>query len=337
MTIPAVHCRYASALDNRMSGASEVRWSRLLKAAEGAGLGGSIALDERLAKHASLRVGGPADVLVRVHTIDDLVGWTLQARRLGVPVLILGRGSNLLFDDRGWRGLVVENRCQAWWVEELGDDTAVVEVESGASLPALAQSLARMGWSGLEAGIGIPGSVGGAVVNNAGAHGWEIADCLDSIDVMTADGRARKLQREELQLAYRTSWLRRTPRSERALVLRARLGVKRAPVDQITELMDAFAQHRRATQPADPSIGSIFKNPPGDFAGRLIEQASLKGASAGAAQISPVHANFIVTRAGASSQDVLALIGRAQAEVEHRFGTRLELEIEVVREEGVRS
>jgi UDP-N-acetylmuramate--L-alanine ligase/UDP-N-acetylenolpyruvoylglucosamine reductase len=296
-------------------------------------LGGERAEDTALAGYTSLRVGGPADLVVRVRSVDDLAGWHRLAGELDVPRRILGRGSNVLVADRGIQGLILINRCESWAVAPLGDDTAIVHADSGVTLAALGSSLAQLGWAGVEAGIGIPGSVGAGVVTNAGAHGWSMSDCVESCDVLVPAGEERVWGHEELRFGYRESAL-----SHRVdcVVLRAHLRVTRAAPTAIAERMARHTKQRRATQPRSASAGSMFKNPAGDYAGRLIEACGLKGLTVGAARISEVHANFFVNLGGATSSDVEALVGIARDRVREQFGVELELEIERLGADGVR-
>lgn len=297
--------------------------ARLAEAAASKGLGGEI-LGPGLAEHTTLRVGGAADAVVRVRTIDELAGWATLAWQLGLPLRVLGRGSNVLVGDAGFDGVVLVNRCEAWTIDEGG---GLVDAEGGVSLASLARQLARAGWSGLEAAVGIPGSVGASVVTNAGAHGWSMADSLESAHVLDRGGGVRRLGKGDLDFAYRASALKGDPDR---VVLRATLRVRRDDPAAIEARIAEHAEHRRRTQPTTPSVGSMFKNPPGDHAGRLIEAAGLKGARIGGARISPIHANFFVNEGGARAADVDALIALARRTVRERFGVALELEIEPI-------
>ena len=306
-----------------------------------AGLGGDVLGPAPLAEHTSLRVGGPADLAVRVRRVDDLAGWWLLSWRLGAPVRVLGRGTNVLVADAGLPGVALLNRCEAWRL--VADDgacergatdgppppdgaaTARVVAESGVTLAALAQQLARQGWAGLEASVGIPGSVGAGVVTNAGAHGWAMADSLVWAEVVAPDGGRARWDVGRLALDYRASALKH---DDRHLVLRAVLRVARDDPAAIQARIASNHAHRRRTQPTAPSVGSVFKNPPGDAAGRLIEAAGLKGRAHGGARISPVHANFFVNEGGARAADLRALIDAARRAVWAHDGVRLELEIE---------
>lgn len=297
---------------------------------------------EPLAAHTTLRVGGPADLWLAVIQLDELIEAVALARQHGVPVFLLGSGANLLVSDRGVRGLVVQNRCQRVALPRNGtpgeaSDPPHVTVESGVVLPSLANRLARQGLSGLEWAVGVPGTIGGAVVNNAGSYGASMADCLVRVELYNnADGQRGWRPAGWFEYEYRSSRLKRLGPgdSKQYMVLQAELALSRKSPAEIEERMADYGQRRRATQPPGATIGSMFKNPPGDYAGRLIEAAGLKGKQIGAAQISPVHANFFVNLGGAKAADFAALIKLARQTVKERFDVELELEIEKVGDWG---
>jgi UDP-N-acetylmuramate--L-alanine ligase/UDP-N-acetylenolpyruvoylglucosamine reductase len=305
----------------------------LLAEADRRGLGGSVLRGARLAAYTSLRVGGPADVAVRVTETYDLVAWHTLALELEMPVCVLGRGTNVLVRQAGFHGLVIVNRCEEWCVEESDGDSGVVCADSGVTLAALGSTLARHGWAGIEAGVGIPGSVGAAVITNAGAHGWCMADSLMSCDVAGPDGEVITWTAEDLEPVYRSTVLK--GRHDH-LLLSCRLRVRRDDPEAIAARIADYSAQRRATQPAAASAGSMFKNPPGDYAGRLIEACGLKGYTVGGASISEVHANFFINRGNATSDDIEALILEAQLHVREQFGIDLELEIETLGDDDVR-
>lgn len=284
---------------------------------------------EPLAPHTTFRIGGPADLWVEARQISELVNWVGQARRNEVPVFILGNGSNVLVLDKGIRGLVIENHCDGVELKVPHPDRAVLHVASGASLPLVANRLARQGWSGLEWAIGVPGTIGGAVVGNAGAHGGSMADRLQVTTVLDEDGTVRELPKTELGFGYRQS---RFKHSRREIILTADFELNRANIQECVARMSEYTAHRRRTQPTDASVGSMFKNPSGDFAGRLIEQAGLKGTRVGNVEVSPVHANFFVNHGGATARDVMDLIEIVRRRVQEKFGVQLELEIEILGE-----
>ena len=302
-------------------------------AAATAGLGGRLRRAEPLARHTSLRVGGPADLFVKAETLDDVVGWVGLARQRSLPVVVLGNGSNILVSDRGIHGVVVEMACTGFHIHELGqhaasEPAALVAAEAGVSLPALIYHMAKAGWGGFEQGIGIPGTVGACVVNNAGAHGWSMADSILSVLVLGPQGDTYDLPADTLGFEYRASRFKHQPPLEREIVLRADLALRRDDAAALQARMAEYTAQRRRTQPTEPSVGSMFKNPPGDYAGRLIDAVGLKGRRVGQAQISPKHANFFVNLGGATAADVTGLIQMARAAVREQFGISLELEIE---------
>jgi len=289
--------------------------------------GAAVRASEPLAAHTTFRIGGPADFFAEAKTLDELIELVRRARQQRVPFFILGNGSNLLISDRGFRGLVIENHCAQVSLQALGATRARVRVESGAVLPGLANRLARQGWAGLEWAIGVPGTMGGAIVGNAGAHGACIADNLIGVTILDAESVIRELPKTELAFAYRTS---RFKRARDEVILRAEIELERDEPDACIARMQAYVEQRRRTQPTEPSVGSIFKNPPGDFAGRLIDAAGLKGTRVGGVEVSPVHANFFVNRGGATASEVLQLIEIVRTRVRAQFGVELELEIQVV-------
>lgn len=294
-------------------------------------LGGQASPNEPLARHTAFRIGGPAELFAQAQTIDELVRFVQLAQQHHVPFFILGNGSNVLVLDGGIRGLVIENHCDHYQLDILDDQRAVLKAESGGTLPGLANRLARDGWAGLEWAIGVPGTIGGAVIGNAGAHGACIADTLLRVTVLDIAGERRELPKSEMGFAYRSSRLKQ---ERNAAILSAEFEMTRADPAELVKRMTAFTEQRRRTQPTDPSVGSMFKNPPGDHAGRLIEQAGLKGKRIANVEVSPVHANFFVNRGGATASDVLQLVEIVRERVDAHFGVTLELEIELVGEES---
>ena len=279
---------------------------------------------EPMAKHTSLRIGGPAEYFLRVTTERDLKGAVAVAREHELPVFMLGGGTNLLVSDAGIKGVVLQND----WSEATVEDTTITAT-SGTPLAHVAALAARSGIVGLEWMATVPGTVGGAVHGNAGAFGKETKDVLVDAELMDLNGHTWLASNEELGFAYRTSALQKTA----TIVLRARFrgepGDRATAVQRIKEI----ANERIAKQPlAQPNTGSIFRNPPGDHAGRLIDAAGLKGATEGGAMVSTKHANFIVNIGDASAWDVRHLMERCQREVREKFGVELIPEVEMVGE-----
>ena len=290
-------------------------------------LGNRVQIQVPLAPRTTFRIGGPADFLVEVHAVSEFVEMVLAARRLDVPVFILGNGSNLLVRDGGIAGLVIENHCEQFFLDVTRNGLAKLHVESGAALPNIANRMARQGWSGLEWAIGVPGTIGGAIVGNAGAHGSCIADNVIAVSILDEKNVTRELPKTELGFAYRTS---RFKQAKNEIVQSADFELVRGDPQACIARMNEFTEKRRGTQPTEASVGSMFKNPPNDFAGRLIEQAGLKGTRIGNVEVSQVHANFFVNRGGATANDVLQLIEHVCIRVREKFGVELELEIEIV-------
>jgi len=286
--------------------------------------------NEPLAKHTTARIGGPADLLIEVHSTEELIAVAQRADEMGLPYLVLGSGANVLVSDAGVHGLVIINRAKEVKFEVRGVK-ARVEVCAGVMLTTLARDCIERGLSGFEWAINVPGTVGGAVVGNAGAHGMDIATNLNIARVMRRGCGPEYWTPRQLQFGYRTSALKRYAPADRPIVLSAAFDLKMDYRANVERRADEFIARRKATQPAGASIGSMFKNPPGDYAGRLIEACGLKGRRIGGAMISDKHANFFVNVSGsASADDVKALIDLAHAEVLKRFDIDLELEIELL-------
>jgi UDP-N-acetylmuramate dehydrogenase len=277
-----------------------------------------------LAPLTTLRVGGRAERLASPETLDELVELLRLARDASVPVFMLGKGSDIVVADAGLRGLVIRTRADAVRI-----DGTTLRAEAGASMTALAKRCAGEGLAGFDWAISIPGSVGGAVWANAGAHGGEMAQVLREVELFDPrDGERRTIAATECAFGYRDSRFKHSPE----IVLAATIELERGDPEAIGALVDGHQAHRRATQPlADQNAGSVFRNPPGDHAGRLIEAAGLKSHRFGTAQVSGLHANFIVTeRGGARASDVRALGDLVRATVADRFGAELRYEIEFV-------
>jgi UDP-N-acetylmuramate--L-alanine ligase/UDP-N-acetylenolpyruvoylglucosamine reductase len=292
-------------------------------------------VDEPMSKHDSLRVGGPAALFVAVDTVKQLVDVVLFARRRGIPHVVLGNGTNVLVGDYGIDGLVIHNRTRDISHKVLDDGNSVWSVASGVLFSRLARITCEQGWTGLEWSNSVPGSVGGGVISNAGAHGKEIKDDLLSIEVLTLDGEVERWPTERLGLAYRTSIFKAHGHRELApieVVLTAELLLRPDTGRSCEARMRTYLEERQAKQPQGKSAGSTFKNPPGYSAGWLVEQVGLKGQTHGRAQFSPKHANFMMNLGGATAADVLALMDEAKRRVKEQFGIELEPEIEFLGE-----
>ncbi len=296
--------------------------------------GGRMQTHVSLKRYTAARLGGEADVLVMASSAEQLGETVSYLWKMGIPFIILGSGSNVLVAEAGVRQVVVLNRAQK---TTFNPGTPSVWAESGANLGVIARRAAGDGFSGLEWAAGIPGTVGGAVYGNAGAHGGDmqgslmLANILHRVSPKEPD-RDEIVQEqwpvEKFEYAYRSSSLKRQP--GRAVVLAAELSLTRSTPQAVTVKMDEFRLLRRSSQPPGASLGSVFKNPPGESAGRLIEQAGLKGTTLGSVEISRKHANFFINQEGASASDYAALIRMAQEKVYEKFQVKLELEIELI-------
>ena len=281
--------------------------------------------DEPLARFTTMRVGGPADLFASVHNAFELKAIVRFARARGLPHLVLGRGSDVVISDAGVRGLVIQDRAEG---SKVVGDTYIAD--AGVPMARAATETQKAGLSGLEFGLAIPGSVGGAVWANAGAHESEMARVLSSARVMLADGTEADVPVADLGLSYRDSRFKHGPPDEPAeLVVEATFRLEPADADTIRLRLDEIRHWRQVHQPLGlPSAGSVFRNPPGDSAGRLIDEAGLKGTRIGGAVVSEKHANFIVNDRKGSATDVRRLAERVQAEVRARHGVDLEFEIQ---------
>ena len=292
--------------------------------------------DEPLARHTSLRIGGRADILAVAETAQALQRAVSLAWQQRVPLRVLGSGANVLVSDAGVRGLVVLNRARAIRFVGLESDTNSgalgVRAESGASLSTVARQSIRRGLAGLAWAATIPGTVGGAVVGNAGAWGGDVASTLVSASVLERGETVVEWPVELFEYSYRSSLLKRqaVPGLPPSVVLEAHFGLQRGDRGALEAQVADMVARRKASQPPGATCGSVFKNPHGDFSGRLIEAAGLKGTTRGNAEISTVHANFVVNHGGATAADVRALIALARQEVQERFGITLELEIQLI-------
>jgi len=268
------------------------------------------------------RIGGPAEVLATPSDAEDLRIALDWADNHDIQWRVLGNGSNLLVPDEGVHGLVLRIR-RALDAVEVTEDRIVAG--AGASFPAVARVAARAGLAGLEFGAGIPGTLGGAIVMNAGWHEFEIGNAVESVDYLEPDGEPRRIVPEAQTFTYRRSYFR----GRAGIVTGTTLHLTPGDADEIGARMDAFAESRKLNQPTElASCGSVFLKPEGDFAGRLIDEAGLKGLRQGGIEVSAKHANFFVNTGGGTAADVLRLVERVEAVVEDRFGVRLTREFE---------
>lgn len=275
---------------------------------------------EPLAKHTYFGIGGEAAAYFEVGTVAELAALAHFHRQWEAPVAIIGRGSNLLVSDAGFNGIAVRLTGE---LAKLEVDRNAVSVGAGVSLPRLSKLMSQRGLSGVEFALGIPGAVGGALIMNAGAWGSSFGDVVTSVTVMNNTGDLAELSQAEAQFEYRHSGL-----NAYFCVIGATLSLEPGDVGTITAQMQAFYKQKVATQPfVQENAGCIFKNPPGDSAGRLIDECGLKGSRIGGAEVSTVHGNFILNVDNATAADVLNLAAHIQAHVREKTGISLQTEV----------
>lgn len=292
--------------------------------------------DELLSRHTTFGIGGPADAFVTVRSARELSRAVMLAREFAAPVFILGSGSNVLIGDHGIRGVVIDNQAKTITVSPQEASAAaergvVVRAESGVSFAALARQTAREGYGGIEWAAGIPGTLGGAVVYNAGAYDGSLAEVLVSATVLNGGNATKTLTNAELRFSYRSSIFTRGECAG-CVVLSVEMALVRGDAAALTATVAEYDRRRLAAQPRGRNSGSTFKNPAGDHAWRVIDAVGLRGHRIGNARISEKHCNFFENLGGASAADVAALMREAQARVRERFGIELEPEVELVGE-----
>ncbi|WNC12821.1 UDP-N-acetylmuramate dehydrogenase [Brevibacillus brevis] len=282
--------------------------------------------NEPLANHTTWRIGGPADLFIQPKDKESLKAALQIIHRHEIPWSVIGRGSNLLVRDGGIRGAVLKVAEGLSHCEFRGEEVCV---GAGYSMIRLAMETGKMGLTGMEFAGGIPGTVGGAVYMNAGAHGSDLSRILIDAEILFENGETKVLTNEEMSFTYRTSLLQK----RRGIALEARFQLRKGDRKEIAATLAANKERRRLTQPLQmPCAGSVFRNPPGDHAGRLIEAAGLKGYQIGGAQVSEKHSNFIVNCGGATATDVLTLINYIRSTIMSKFGIDLHPEVLVVGE-----
>jgi len=288
-----------------------------------------VKIAEPLARHTSMRIGGPADYFIEVERDAALTNLLQALNGHGTPFCLLGNGSNVLVSDRGVRGAVVHlvgEFKRVSWREE--NQTVQVDVGAAYAVTQLVREAARRGYEGLEFAEGIPGSVGGALFMNAGAYGSEFEKVVDRVEGMTAEGKSICFSRNEMIFSYRDSHL-----PQGTVVTRVHMRLHKGEALKVGTKLRELVSRRKGSQPSGfPNSGSMFRNPPGDYAGRLIEAAGLKGRRIGQSQISERHANFIINLGGAKAVEVRALMELAQTEVRREFGVQLIAEVKFLGE-----
>lgn len=281
----------------------------------------SILIDEPMSRHTTFRVGGPADFFVTPKAREEVRDVICICKEAGMPYYIIGNGSNLLVSDAGYRGVIVQIYKEMNEVKVEGD---LVKAQAGALLSGIAAKALGAELSGFEFASGIPGTIGGACVMNAGAYGGEMKDVLESVTVLTGEGKIIELGRNELELGYRTSVIAK----KGYIVLGAALKLERGDGEKIKTYMDELKEKRVTKQPLEyPSAGSTFKRPEGYFAGKLIEDAGLRGFQVGGAQVSEKHCGFVINRDHATAADIMELMRQVQIRVKENSGVDLEPEV----------
>lgn len=278
-------------------------------------------VDEPMSRHTTFRVGGPADFFVTPKAKEEVRDVIRICKEAGMPYYIIGNGSNLLVSDAGYRGVIVQIYKEMNEVKVEGD---LVKAQAGALLSGIAAKALGAELSGFEFAFGIPGTIGGACVMNAGAYGGEMKDVLESVTVLTGEGKIIELGRNELELGYRTSVIAK----KGYIVLGAVLKLERGDGEKIKTYMDELKEKRVTKQPLEyPSAGSTFKRPEGYFAGKLIEDAGLRGFQVGGAQVSEKHCGFVINRNHATAADIMELMRQVQIRVKENSGVDLEPEV----------
>lgn len=282
--------------------------------------------DEPMKKHTTFRVGGPADLLVCPKTATEIAEILKLCRAAEVPYFIIGNGSNLLVSDAGYRGVILKIFKN---MNEIRIDGDRIYADAGALLSTVSRKAMEAGLAGMEFASGIPGTLGGACVMNAGAYGGEMKDILESVNVLTDQGEIRTLSVEELELGYRYSVIK----DRGDIVLEAVLHLQEGDREQIAARMQELKEKRVEKQPLEyPSAGSTFKRPEGYFAGKLIQDAGLRGYRVGGAQVSEKHCGFVINTGDATAADVMELIRNVQDKVYERFQVRMEPEVKFLGE-----
>ncbi|MDD2957698.1 MAG: UDP-N-acetylmuramate dehydrogenase [Lachnospiraceae bacterium] len=289
-------------------------------------IAGTVLQDEPMSRHTTFRIGGPADYFVVPDTLEALMNTVRFCREKQLPYYILGNGSNLLVGDGGFRGIMIQVYRN---LNGISADGCELTVQAGAMLSVIAKKALGLGLTGLEFAAGIPGTLGGAVVMNAGAYGGEMKDVLVETTVLTPEGELLVIPAEQMEFGYRTSVVEK----KHYIVLKAKLRLQPGDEETIRARMEELKVKRITKQPLDlPSAGSTFKRPEGQFAGKLIMDAGLRGFSVGDAQISEKHCGFVVNKGGATASQVRELMRQVSECVEAKFGVKLEPEVKMLGE-----
>lgn len=281
----------------------------------------NIRLQEPMAGHTTFRIGGPADCFVQLENKEQLIQVQRYLRQVGMPFFILGNGSNLLVSDKGYRGIVLQIGQRMSRITVAGN---IITAQAGAPMSQIARAALEHGLTGLEFASGIPGTIGGGVVMNAGAYDGELSGIVTQVNVVNGEGEYMELENESMEFGYRTSIIRNNSFTVTDVIMKLEKGDR----EQIKAKMEDLAARRREKQPLEyPSAGSTFKRPRGNFAGKLIMDAGLRGFQIGGAKVSEKHCGFIINTGNATAEDVRDVISEVQERVKHMFHVDLEPEI----------
>lgn len=284
--------------------------------------------DEPMAKHTSFKIGGPADVFIKVDNIEELKETLDLSKKNQIPLTIIGNGSNLLVTDKGIRGITAKLNLKDIEIKN-ENNKQIIKVEAGVPVGLLAQKLLKEEITGFEELSGIPGTIGGAVIMNAGAHGKELKDILKKVTAMDYNGNIHEFTNEECLFSYRNSRFQK----EKYIILQATLELEKGNSTEIKEKMDEYMQFRKEKQPIEyPNAGSTFKRGEDFVTAKLIDEAGLKGYKVGGAQVSEKHAGFIVNVDNATAKDVIELTDYIKEKIEEKFGKKINLEIQIIGE-----
>ena len=284
--------------------------------------------DEPMAKHTSFKIGGPADVFIKVDNIEELKETLDLSKKNQIPLTIIGNGSNILVTDKGIRGITAKLNLKDIEIEN-ENNKQIIKVDAGVPVGLLAQKLLKEEITGFEELSGIPGTIGGAVIMNAGAHGKELKDILKKVTAMDYNGNIHEFTNEECQFSYRNSRFQK----EKYIILQATLELEKGNSTEIKEKMDEYMQFRKEKQPIEyPNAGSTFKRGEDFVTAKLIDEAGLKGYEIGGAQVSEKHAGFIVNVDNATAKDVIELTDYIKEKIEEKFGKKINLEIQIIGE-----
>ena len=289
----------------------------------------NIFYDEPMIKHTSFKVGGPADCFLKVRDIEELKTILELIKKYNIPYVVFGNGSNMIVRDKGYRGIVIKIDINKFELIEENDEQKII-VGAGNKISEVAQKLLREELSGFEELSGIPGTIGGAIKMNAGAHGKEIKDVIECVTVMKPNGDIEEVLNKDLEFEYRSSNIQKN----KYIVLEAKFILQKGTSEDIKKKMDEYKKYRIEKQPIEyPSAGSTFKRGDGYITAKLIDDAGLKGYTIGGAKVSEKHAGFVINKGGATAKEILQLIQYIKDTIKEKFGVDIALEVEVIGEE----